>query len=104
MLFTENRRWVITGIVSYGDGCATPRYAGVYTRVSYYLDWIQSMNITGLMTMNSNIAPITTTSTTLVPETTSLTSVAKVRSEEPSVKYLLMVTIFTLLLMHVIPY
>ncbi|KAI9559284.1 hypothetical protein GHT06_016073 [Daphnia sinensis] len=28
------------GITSYGNGCALPDYAGVYTRVSTYVDWI----------------------------------------------------------------
>ena len=32
--------WTQIGIVSYGAGCAQPRAYGVYTRVSYYIDWI----------------------------------------------------------------
>ena len=36
------RAWVLAGITSYGRGCGLPNYAGVYTRVSAYMDWIRS--------------------------------------------------------------
>ena len=42
MMFTPNRQWVLVGLTSFGYGCARPDYAGVYTRVSMYQNWIQS--------------------------------------------------------------
>ncbi len=39
----EYRQWMIAGITSYGRECGLSEYAGVYTRVSMYIDWIKSI-------------------------------------------------------------
>jgi hypothetical protein len=36
----SNGQWILVGITSYGTGCALADHPGVYTRVSYYKDWI----------------------------------------------------------------
>ena len=31
---------ILLGIVSWGEGCADPRYPDVYSRISYFASWI----------------------------------------------------------------
>ncbi|KAA8578450.1 hypothetical protein FQN60_000069, partial [Etheostoma spectabile] len=38
----QGSRWILEGIVSFGNGCAQPNFPGVNTRVSQYQTWINS--------------------------------------------------------------
>ncbi|XP_015399937.1 coagulation factor VII [Panthera tigris] len=35
--------WYLTGIVSWGEGCAAEGHFGVYTRVSQYIEWLRRL-------------------------------------------------------------
>ena len=43
MMFTSSKQWVLVGLTSFGDGCARPTSAGIYTRVAAYESWISSI-------------------------------------------------------------
>uniref|UniRef100_A0A667Y130 Zgc:100868 n=1 Tax=Myripristis murdjan TaxID=586833 RepID=A0A667Y130_9TELE len=56
MVSKQNNRWIQTGIVSFGQGCALPNFPGVYARVSRYQSWINShisRNQPGFITFTS---------------------------------------------------
>merc|ERR1719430_2539200 len=55
LVVMENGRWTVVGVVSYGFGCATPGFAGVYARVTNYLSWIQSNIADGCCDTGSSI-------------------------------------------------
>lgn len=38
----QNGKFFLTGVVSYGIGCAKPGYPGVYTNVKEMMEWIET--------------------------------------------------------------
>lgn len=42
-ILKKHDTWFLIGIVSWGEGCSTPRKYGIYTKVENYVPWIQSV-------------------------------------------------------------
>jgi secreted trypsin-like serine protease len=45
LMVSEGNQFHLIGIVSFGRGCAEANSPGVYTRVTYFIDWILSQLI-----------------------------------------------------------
>ncbi|XP_067334288.1 transmembrane protease serine 9-like [Channa argus] len=87
MVSKQNGRWIQAGIVSSGKGCAEPDFPGVYTRVSQYQSWINSVITSNQPTFITFTSPgtdsdlsvtcsgppphLTTSSSTIIPSSTS---------------------------------
>ena len=70
MMFSSSQQWIVVGTTSASYGCALANYAPIFTRVTYYLDWIYSMNVSDAVTIDTatTIPMITNFSTTPVNE------------------------------------
>ena len=67
--------WEQVGIVSFGTGCAEEQNPGIYTRLSFYHDWIMAnINPTQMTTITS----ATSTDHTRTPDNTGAVSHANI--------------------------
>jgi len=70
LVLKEGGKNTVIGVVSYGRGCARTGWAGVYAKVTGYLDWINSNIADGWCSSNGGGTNPTTQAPTQAPVTT----------------------------------
>jgi trypsin len=73
LVLKEDGRYTVVGVVSYGNGCATPGYGGIYARVTNYLGWINSNVADGWCGGSASTAAPSTSAPTAASTTTATT-------------------------------
>jgi len=74
----ENDRYTVIGIVSHGSGCARKDHAGIYTRVTSFIDWINEVaedGWCGATNSTSTSNPTNKTATTIAATTIIATTI-----------------------------
>jgi len=74
LVVKEDGRFTVVGVVSYGIGCARTGYAGVYARVTNYLNWINANIEDGWCSTTTPPPPPPTAAPTAAPTTTKTTT------------------------------
>lgn len=80
-MYTSSQRWILTGIISFSPTCGNSNQPSVNTKIMPILQWLQSMNVTGSVSIDvtstgttGNVSGTTTVSTATTRTSSTTTS------------------------------
>lgn len=95
----DTDRWYLAGMPTSGRGCARPGYPGIYTRISQFINFAQTV-FSNPSNASVVLVPETSTTTSASPTQTNATTTRNTSSLPASCSFLILMVLMFLLSFH----